>query len=391
MGYMEKHTGTQSFGEYSSLLFSYIFNMYDMFVLATGFVAMLLILPLMLKRDRSNADYTLSGFLLGQGVVAIYTVFYYNKNLNADTIEFFYPFHFAPFFIIYGTQGILLYWCSKAMMGENPNFLSKKSLSVACVLFLSIASNIWMDKDPYAKNYGISLVILASMSVYFGIVAIRQMQRFDTQIKATYSNVDKLKLDWMRYCATGFVLVWIIGLICFFCGILGYSQVASKLGTVNNIPPLILVTCMVVFSQSVANIAEVTLPLEHENTKDSTWEESPEIIEQLNNLMLNIKVYQDPDLRLEGLADSLGVSERRVSMIINRHHNKNFYDFVNEYRVMDAAEQLKRHDAKSKTIQRVFEDAGFNSKSTFNTLFKKITGQTPSDFRKSSNQSVCVN
>ena len=62
---------------------------------------------------------------------------------------------------------------------------------------------------------------------------------------------------------------------------------------------------------------------------------------------------------------------------------KNFYDFVNHYRVQEAKEQLGNPALSQKTIQRVFEDVGFNSKSTFNTIFKKVTGQTPSEYRRS--------
>jgi AraC-like DNA-binding protein len=95
-----------------------------------------------------------------------------------------------------------------------------------------------------------------------------------------------------------------------------------------------------------------------------------------------VKLYQDPDLHLDGLADSVGISTRSLSALINGHHKQNFYDFVNDYRVRDAQRQLEDPSLKSKTIQKIFEDAGFSSKSTFHTYFKKVTGKTPSEYRK---------
>jgi AraC-like DNA-binding protein len=114
------------------------------------------------------------------------------------------------------------------------------------------------------------------------------------------------------------------------------------------------------------------------------------MIEKLDDLMSRVKLYQDPDLHLDGLADSMGGSTRSLSALINGHYEQNFYDFVNDYRVRDAQRQLEDPRLKSKTIQRIFEDAGFNSKSTFNTYFKKVTGKTPSQYRKAAHSEFDV-
>jgi AraC-like DNA-binding protein len=81
----------------------------------------------------------------------------------------------------------------------------------------------------------------------------------------------------------------------------------------------------------------------------------------------------------------MGISTRSLSALINGHFGQNFYDFVNSYRIRDAQRQLNDPRQESKTIQRIFEDAGFSSKSTFNTFFKRVTGITPSEYRKAAN------
>ena len=98
--------------------------------------------------------------------------------------------------------------------------------------------------------------------------------------------------------------------------------------------------------------------------------------------MDEIRVYEDPDLNVEGLADSMGISPRSLSALINGHFNENFYDFVNGYRVREAQRMLRDFTEREQTIQRIFEAAGFSSKSTFNSFFKKATGMTPSEYRR---------
>ena len=118
------------------------------------------------------------------------------------------------------------------------------------------------------------------------------------------------------------------------------------------------------------------------NGNNGSFKPNPEMIAKLEDLMVRVKIYQDPDLDREGLADSLGVSPRSLSALINGHYEQNFYDFINKYRVLEAQTRLQDPKDGDLTIQRIFEDAGFNSKSTFNTLFKKATGKTPSEYRR---------
>ena len=92
--------------------------------------------------------------------------------------------------------------------------------------------------------------------------------------------------------------------------------------------------------------------------------------------MATEKPYLEPKLSLSQLADSLGVLPNHLSQIINQYEGKNFYDFVNSYRVALA----KKDTNKNFNLLGLAFEAGFNSKSSFNQVFKKIKGQTPSQF-----------
>jgi YesN/AraC family two-component response regulator len=86
-------------------------------------------------------------------------------------------------------------------------------------------------------------------------------------------------------------------------------------------------------------------------------------------------------LTLQQLADKLQLPTYQVSQAINEGMKKNFYDLVNGYRVEEAKRLLVDLKNKNYTILSVGFEAGFNSKTTLNTVFKKFTGFTPTEFR----------
>ena len=93
-------------------------------------------------------------------------------------------------------------------------------------------------------------------------------------------------------------------------------------------------------------------------------------------------LYRNPDLSRATLTSQTGIPSNRVSELINGHFGVNFSEWVNTYRIEEAKSLLT--DRQQLTVQEIFYDVGFNSKSAFNKAFKKHTGQTPSVFREES-------
>ena len=94
------------------------------------------------------------------------------------------------------------------------------------------------------------------------------------------------------------------------------------------------------------------------------------------------KSYRDSLLSLKSLAKKISIGERYLSQIINEFYNENFYDFVNRYRIEESKEIIRTINGNPKTILSIAYDVGFNSKSTFNSAFKKNTGYTPKEYRQ---------
>ena len=107
-------------------------------------------------------------------------------------------------------------------------------------------------------------------------------------------------------------------------------------------------------------------------------------IEQLTSFMETQKPYLNPSLSIRNLSEELKMNSRDLSILINQHLNQHFFDFVNEYRIKEAMDILKNPTKKEFTVLEILYEVGFNSKSSFNTAFKKHTGKTPTEFRKTS-------
>ena len=94
------------------------------------------------------------------------------------------------------------------------------------------------------------------------------------------------------------------------------------------------------------------------------------------------KVYTDGDLTLQKLATKLSIPVQHLSQVVNEHHQQNILEFINAHRVEEAKRRLRDPEKKHLSILAIAEDVGFNSKSSFNAVFKKYTNVTPSEFRK---------
>jgi YesN/AraC family two-component response regulator len=96
------------------------------------------------------------------------------------------------------------------------------------------------------------------------------------------------------------------------------------------------------------------------------------------------KPFTYSSLKLNQLAKMIGTTPNYLSQVINEERDQNFYNFVNGYRIEEAKRMIQDPANEQVTLLSIAYDVGFNSKSAFNTAFKKYTGTTPSQFRKNS-------
>lgn len=116
--------------------------------------------------------------------------------------------------------------------------------------------------------------------------------------------------------------------------------------------------------------------------------ESNEMIKRLYQYMNDEEPFLNASLTLYDLAKDTGISSRELSILINHTLNKHFFDFINEYRIKKAMDLIQDSNDEKLTILEILYQVGFNSKSSFNTAFKKHTGITPTEFKKNTSLRV---
>ena len=104
--------------------------------------------------------------------------------------------------------------------------------------------------------------------------------------------------------------------------------------------------------------------------------------EHILEFMEREKPYLDPELNLKDLSEKLSMSRAQLSEIVNSGFNKNFNDFINQYRVENVKSMLAANKQQQLSLLGIAYESGFNSKATFNRVFKKLTNSSPSEYLK---------
>ena len=103
--------------------------------------------------------------------------------------------------------------------------------------------------------------------------------------------------------------------------------------------------------------------------------------ETIKKYMKNSKPYLNSSVSLNQIANQMNVSAKTISQIINKFEEKNFSDFINEYRVNDAAKLILDPSMKQYTIEAIAKEVGFSNKMSFNRAFKKYLNMTPTEYK----------
>ncbi len=235
-----------------------------------------------------------------------------------------------------------------------------------------------------------SIAVLGSFTVLiYGIIALK---KYEQQLYENYSEVEDKSLSWLRMCLiSGLVLSLLWGILTFLdfdftssyrtlalYVLLGLSILIYYIGYSMIIRQGLLDTSVF----AVANKgSEEDKILGTESSELS--QKTDEHLRKLKELIEVEKLYQNPQLNMSMLSEKTGLSNGYLSQIINQKHKLNFFDFINSYRVEDVKSKMTDPNFEHYTLLGLAQEAGFKSKSTFNSVFKKMTGKTPSEYRKS--------
>lgn len=231
-------------------------------------------------------------------------------------------------------------------------------------------------------------LILFQAVFYTGLsyVTIRKHQKRIQQFSA---NTEGINLNWLEY------IILVLFIVSIIYVIYNVSYDASALNIFINCTFLLVIYFVGYYSLKQKEIYPleekqreelISIDQDTEETKRKliSDEELYRIKAELEELMNNQKPYLDSELNLIKLAELLSVSTHHLSYVINTGFQKNFFQYVNEYRIEYAKKLLKDNGRNKLSILGIAYESGFNSKTSFNTTFKKLTDQTPSEFKSSS-------
>lgn len=223
---------------------------------------------------------------------------------------------------------------------------------------------------------------IISILIYM-ILSFKRVKKYQLQLLNNVSTMTKVDLQWVKKMIIVIVTSFLLILIFLFIssGVSGkkiFYQWDEYRATV-----LLLYSCTLYWLSIRGYQQAQTIKISQPTTTNANLldTESTKIIDQLHDTMVNKNLFRNPELSLTGLSKSISLSERTISGVLNGNLNKNFYQFVNEYRVKDVQEKLKDPKNSHLKILSLAFDAGFNSKATFNRLFKAYTGLTPKEFK----------
>lgn len=233
------------------------------------------------------------------------------------------------------------------------------------------------------------LLAVAIHLVFLGYLwaTVRAINRFGTTVRQLFSNLENKQLAWLRTLLIGYAFVWTLSLLyCLSAHIFKSDASAAWISAIGGITGFLFINYLLIHALRQPAIfsglsAEEALLAQGDDKKDAPEREADNaLLRRLENHMAEAKPYLDANLTVEQLARQLGVPTRELSQAINQGLEKNFFELVSDYRIAEARRQLKAAEAGT-TILQVMYDSGFNSKSVFNTAFKRATGITPSAYR----------
>lgn len=221
---------------------------------------------------------------------------------------------------------------------------------------------------------------------FFGYVvaSLIILKKYRLRIKNLYSTIESINLSWLNFVLFGFIGWKSLEIIEFVLWNVTHYDYVFILYIIAEVVFLVFLALMVFKGFKHPEIFSVASEPKYEKTRlPGSLKEKYKT--ELIQYMKNKKPFLDPTLSLKELAGKVSIPPHHLSQVLNTHLNQNFFDFINSYRIKESQRLLLEQNPDKKTILEVLYQVGFNSKSVFNSAFRKYTGMTPTQFKKANN------
>ncbi|PKF75745.1 helix-turn-helix domain-containing protein [Chryseobacterium sp. PMSZPI] len=358
-------------------------------------IALMCITLLFSKKKKVSSDYYLIVWLL---IAAVNLAYYLFPSFLPEIVQ---PFGFA--LPVLSMAMLYLYVISITF---NSRFrlgsLIKHSLFFICYSLIFTGISVFYSRIgfknsiPYFVDRDQNKVLdfltfpMAAVPVVYIILCFLALKKYQKMLPEYYSALEKINLNWLKYIIASLIILF-IGVFCMIAlgtrtDVIPFDQIFQIVAVVQSG----YLFCIVFFSlrQSIVfhqqGSLDMDIVMKQEEKNNVQNKNSSDVISQkLLEFMETDRPYLDEELSLQKLSVLMDVSTHQLSQAINQGLNTNFYKFVNAYRIEEVRKKLKNPGYEKYSILGIAFESGFNSKSTFNKIFKEETGMTPSEFKKS--------
>lgn len=361
-----------------------------LFIIYSGITLNLLLIFLVINRFRKQFSNQILVYILICLLVLFLT--YASSYIQSDTIGAI----ILPFgAIIYIALGSLLLNYIQAIYSKITIQKVIKDLIPFFIGLLAFTLPSYIFKIPTNEqgfNYSTLIYIIPFLGSIYFIYCLyncyRTLKKYRTTLKKNYSFTKNIDLKWFSIWVNGLIALLIIDMIC--GGILIAYPSLQLVLFINLLYLTGLIWYMGYYGLNQSQVFLITQ--EVEKTKTKLHRQSPTLIQsdefldlekKLKELFENRQLFKQQNLTLRETADALEISDKKLSNFINQYLKTSFYDYVNSYRIQNFKESIRKDDSNQLTLLAIAFDSGFNSKATFNRVFKNSEGITPLQYKKS--------
>lgn len=334
-----------------------------------------------LKKGEFNKLFSVLIFMFAFNV--LFNILYWTQ-LKTKLYAFFHMSYFIPLSL----YGGLFYLYLKSIV-------TKKSISKKDIIhFLPFISTLILHSGYYFLKPSIKFQVFMEKKSLDYVIHVPYFEQLLVLILIIYTIIiyikfrntfkdDKDMNTWVRYTIiafSGFTFSFIVYEVLMLTQVLKVEH--DYIITIFSAIFIGIVTYLVSIYPAIFNgksIKEIIPFIKYKKTGLSK-EESLKLKSKLKEIIESDKPYLNCDLRLIHLAEMLGIPRHHTSQIINEHFNTNFFDFINQYRVLES-ERLLKLETQHYTMESIAYQSGFNNKVSFYKAFKKFNGVTPTLYR----------
>jgi len=384
-------------------------------VLVIGAVQALFFAILLLnKKGKRLPDKILSVWLI---LLAVHLSYIYILFRTGYTTYLEYGGYDTGIIILYYS---IMYIYARSIIADDNVFNIKWLLHLipACIVFISMIPYLQLSYEEklslFEQNLSKSLflnitaIAIFSFITFYIVTIFRLLNKHRIEIKKRFSFEENINLTWLRNLSAILAIIWIFYF--FTMSYVYYQENTSDIDSVEEYTKLEFYGyCLFVvfvyllgyfgykqghifsYQQAYPNINEgnskkwkVVKQSERKSNDGNSGNNHEEkvFVDLLNTSMIERKLYINSTLSLFQLAKELDVSTHYLSNILNSHIHKNFYEYVNHFRVDEVKRRIISNRNSKYTLLAIALDCGFNSKATFNRIFKNYTGYTPLQFQQ---------